>query len=110
MSFTKRIFILLIATMLVPVALGQQKSQTVKQPPEVINAYRVCEEFQKILSQKLDFNAAFDSTFTTDKSRQRGIAIKDGEFGDIDFASVDDQTLINAYKSRMSVTSFSPDG
>ena len=101
MSFLKLIFMLLIATMLVPVALGQRKSQTVKQPPDVINAYRVCEQFQKILSQNLDFNAAFDSTFTTDKRRQRGIAIKDGEFDNVDFASVDDQTLINAYKSRM---------
>jgi len=101
MCIPKPILVALAGTILVSLGLGQQKSQTIKQPPDVINAYRICEQFQKILSQNLDFNAAFDSTFTTDKSRQRGIAIKDGELGDIDFAGVDDQTLINAYKSRM---------
>src|SRR5262249_15659705 len=53
------------------------------------------------LGQNLDFNAAFEASFTRNKARQRAIAIKDGEFGDIDFTSVDDQTLINAYKNRM---------
>lgn len=72
-----------------------------KQPVEVVKAYFVCEQFQKILSQNFDFTAAFEATFTQNKARQRAIAIKDGEFGDIDFATVDDQTLINAYKTRM---------
>ena len=94
-----------IVTLVVHVALtivaGQRKTQSVKQTREVVNAYRVCEQFQRVLSQNLDFNAAFEATFTTNKARQRAIAIKDGEFGDIDFASIEDQTLINAYKTRM---------
>ena len=72
-----------------------------KQAAEVVKAYRVCEQFQKILSQNLDFNAAFEQTFTGNTKRQRAIAIKDGEFEGTDFATVDDQTLIKAYKSRM---------
>ena len=71
------------------------------QKEEAVEAYRVCEQFQRVLSQNLDFNAAFEATFTTNKARQRAIAIKDGEFGDIDFARIEDQTLINAYKTRM---------
>jgi hypothetical protein len=90
-----------MAIALVPAVMGQPKSQTVKQPPEVIEAYRVCEQFQRILSQNLDFNAAFEATFISSKARQRALAIKDGEFDSIDFTGVDDQTLINAYKSRM---------
>jgi len=78
-----------------------QKSRPVRQPAEVVKAYRVCEQFQKILSQNLDFNAAFEQTFTANTKRQRAIAIKDGEFDDTDFATVDDKTLIKAYKSRM---------
>ena len=101
MHFPKPILSLVILTALCATALGQRQSQTVKQPPEVIQAYRVCEQFQRILSQNLDFNAAFDSTFTTNTKRQRAIAIKDGEFDDTDFSNIDDETLINAYKSRM---------
>ncbi len=91
----------LISIALVPISLGQQKSRAVDQPEEVVKAYAVYEQFQRILSQNLDFNAAFEASFTTNRARQRAIAIKDGEFGDIDFATVDDQTLISAYKNRM---------
>jgi hypothetical protein len=101
MGFPKVVFILLITMAWTPSTLGQPKSKTVKQPPEVIEAYGVCEKFQKILSQNLDFKAAFDSTFTTNKKRQRAIGIKDGEFDIDDYASIDDRTLIDAYKSRM---------
>jgi len=73
----------------------------VKQPPAVVKAFRVCELFQKTLSQNLDFNAAFEVSFTRNKARQRALAIKEGEFGDIDFSTIDDETLINAYKNRM---------
>ncbi|PWT92117.1 MAG: hypothetical protein C5B55_06970, partial [Blastocatellia bacterium] len=40
-------------------------------------------------------------TFVTNKARQRAVAIKDGEFDGSDFAGVEDDALINAYKSRM---------
>ena len=95
------ILIVLVTTTFITNSMGQRRSHQVRQPAEVIRAYRLCEQFQRILSQNLDFNAAFESTFTANKARQRAIAIKDGEFGDVDFAKVDDKTLINAYKSRM---------
>jgi len=91
----------LVSIVIFPTSIGQQRTRRIKQPAAVVKAYRVCEEFQKTLSQNLDFNAAFEATFTSNKARQRAIAIKDGEFGDIDFATINDQTLINAYKSRM---------
>ena len=91
----------LVSIVILPTSIGQQRARPIKQPAAVVKAYRVCEEFQKALSQNLDFNAAFEATFTSNKARQRAIAIKDGEFGDIDFATINDQTLINAYKSRM---------
>jgi len=94
--------IALVSIVIVPTSTGQQRAaRPIKQPVAVIKAYRVCEEFQRILSHNLDFNAAFEATFTSNKARQRAIAIKDGEFGDVDVATVDDQTLVNAYKSRM---------
>ena len=92
---------MLATPVLFTISMGQQEARPVKQPTEVVQAYRVCEQFQKVLSQNLDFNAAFEATFTKNKTRQRAIAIKDGEFGDLDFANINDQTLINAYKARM---------
>src|ERR1041385_824911 len=91
----------LVSIAILTTALGQKSSRPMKQPAEVVKAYRVCEQFQKILSQNLDFNAAFEQTFTANTKRQRAIAIKDGEFDDTDFAAVETRTLINAYKSRM---------
>lgn len=98
---TRLSFSTLLSAVILTTSMGQHKARPVKQPAEVVKAYRVCEQFQKTLSQNLDFNAAFDATFTSNKARQKAIAIKDGEFGDIDFDAVDDKTLINAYKSRM---------
>jgi hypothetical protein len=98
---TKVVFSTLISIVIVTTSMGQDKGRLVKQPAEVVEAYRVCEQFQKVLSENLDFNAAFEATFTTNKARQRAIAIKEGEFGDIDFATINGDTLINAYKSRM---------
>ena len=91
----------LISIVIVTISRGQNNPRGVNQSEEAVKAYGVCEQFQKILSQNLDFNAAFEATFTTNKARQRAIAIKDGEFNDIDFANIDDQTLIGAYKNRM---------
>ena len=99
--FRQFVIAALVTPVLFTISIGQQEARPVKQPEEVVKAYRVCEQFQRVLSQNLDFNAAFEATFTTNKARQRAIAIKDGEFGDLDFANIDDQTLINAYKARM---------
>ncbi len=73
----------------------------VRQSPEVIAAYRVCSEFQRLLAPDLDFSLAFEATFTKDPKRRREIAIANGEFGPADLSSVDDATLIEAYKNRM---------
>jgi len=99
--FCQVFIVALVLPVLWTIVVGQPKTQSVKQPTEVVEVYRVCEQFQKVLSQDLNFNAAFEATFTKNKTRQRAIAVKDGEFGDLDFANIDDQTLINAYKARM---------
>lgn len=78
-------------------------AQRVKQPREVIAAYQVCSRFQQLLAQDLDFDRAFEATFTTDPGRRRRIAISEGEFDEIDLTKVDDATLLSAYKSRMQI-------
>jgi hypothetical protein len=80
--------------------LGQSRSKPVKQPAEVIEAYRVCNEFQRILAVDLDFDRAFEATFTKDPARRREIAIAEGEFGSVDLSKVDDATLIAIYKNQ----------
>jgi hypothetical protein len=75
-------------------------AQRVKQPPEVVAAYRVCNEFKRLLGPDLNFGRAFEATFTNDPRRRREIAIAEGEFGDADLSQVDDATLIEAYKNR----------
>jgi geranylgeranyl reductase family protein len=76
-------------------------ARRVRQPREVIAAYRVCNEFQRLLAPDLDFSRAFEATFTKDPKRRREIAIADGEFGEADVSKIDDATLIEAYKNRM---------
>jgi geranylgeranyl reductase family protein len=75
-------------------------AQRIRQPPEVIEAYRVCNEFKRLLGPDLNFDRAFEATFTNDQKRRREIAIAEGEFGDVDLSKVDDATLIAAYKNR----------
>ena len=79
------------------------QAQKNRQPPEVIAAYQVCSRFQQLLAQDLDFDRAFEATFTTDPTRRRRIAISEGEFGEVDLAKIDDATLVSAYKSRMQI-------
>ena len=74
-----------------------------QQPREVVQAYEVCQKFQTLMAEDLDFNRAYDATFTKDPSRRREIAIAEGEFGDIDLTRVDDASLIDAFKSRMQI-------
>jgi hypothetical protein len=86
-----------------PTALGQKTSKPIRQPKQVVEAYRVCERFQTLLAENLDFDRAYEATFTKSVSRRREIAIVEGEFGGADLASVDDATLIDAFKSRMQI-------
>lgn len=78
-------------------------SQRVRQPREVVKAYRVCQQFQTLMAEKLDFNRAFEATFTKSAARRREIAITEGEFGNLDFSHVDNAKLIDAFKSRMQI-------
>ena len=104
MNPKKTIFRSSIITALLVLVLTQSvfSQQGVTQPPEVVDAYAVCERFQKIMSVNLDFDRAFEATFTKDPKRRREIAIAEGEFG-IDVTSVDDASLISAFKSRMQI-------
>jgi hypothetical protein len=74
-----------------------------QQPREVVEAYEVCQKFQTLMSEDLDFARAFEATFTKSRTRRREIAIAEGEFGNIDLARVDDASLIDAFKSRMQI-------
>jgi hypothetical protein len=80
-----------------------QGSTPVRQPREVVEAVRVCNRFQQLFAEDLDFDRAFEATFTKDPARRRAIAIAEGDFGDIDVTNVDDASLISAYKSRMQI-------
>ena len=75
----------------------------VRQRPEAVEAYGVCETFLHLLGKDLDFASAYEATFTKNSARRRAIAIVDGEFGHLDYENVDDQTLIKAYKLRMQI-------
>lgn len=76
-------------------------AQKVRQTRDVIAAYRVCNQFQHLLAQDLDFDRAFEATFTKDLKRRREIAIAEGEFGSAGVSKVDDATLIAGFKNRM---------
>ena len=76
-------------------------AQKVRQTRDVIAAYRVCNQFQHLLAQDLDFDRAFEATFVKDRQRRREIAITEGEFGPAELTTIDDATLIGAFKSRM---------
>lgn len=78
-------------------------AQGVQQSAEVIEAYRVCERFERTLGRNLDFDSAYEAAFTKNRLRRRAIAIADGEFGEQDFDAIDDATLIKAYKLRMQI-------
>jgi len=93
----------LSAAILCVVVIGPVTAQRVRQPREVIEAYRVCQRFQTLMAENLDFDRAFEATFTKDASRRREIAIAEGEFGDVDLGKVDDTTLITAFKARMQI-------
>jgi geranylgeranyl reductase family protein len=83
---------------------AQSRAQRVtQQSKEVVEAYRVCSRFQELFATDLDFDTAFEATFTKDPKRRREIAISEGDFGKADVSKADDATLISAYKSRMQI-------
>lgn len=92
-----------VCLILVVSGLGQTRSKsakqrrTVKQPPEVIEAYRVCNEFQQMLAENFDFERAFEATFTKDPARRREVAIAEAEHGDGDLSKVDNDTVVGIY-------------
>ena len=83
--------------------LAQSPVKKVQQPADVIEAYRVCNEFQRILAEDLDFDRAFEATFTKDPARRRAIAIAESELGSAEVSDIDDATLIGIYKDQMQV-------
>jgi hypothetical protein len=87
-------------------ANGHVIARQVKQTPEVVEAYRVCESFEHVLGENLDFDRAYEATFPRDMKRRRVIAIAGGEFGELDFTRVNDELLIKAYKLRMQIFYF----
>src|ERR1044071_8599219 len=91
------------AAILCVMLVGAAAAQRVRQPRDVIEAYRVCQRFQTLMAEDLDFDRAFEATFTKDTKRRREIAITEGEFGNVDLSSVDDATLVDAFKARMQI-------
>src|ERR1043166_483496 len=94
---------ILAAGVLCAIIFGPAAARRVRQPREVIEAYRLCQRFQTLLAEDLDFDRAFEATFTKNPSRRRAIAISEGAFGDLDVAKVEDATLIDAFKARMEI-------
>lgn len=92
------VLVAVIALLPAPSLFGQTQ-----QPKEVVEAHRVVRRFQQLMAENLDFERAFEATFTTNAARRREIAIAEGEFGDADLSSVDDATLIDAFKARMQI-------
>jgi hypothetical protein len=56
-----------------------------------------------LLAQDLDFDPAFEATFTKDAARRREIAIYEGDFGDLRLKKIDDAMLLRAFKARMQI-------
>jgi len=83
--------------------IAASPAQRVRQPQEVVEAYRVCQRFQELMAEDLDFDRAFEATFAKDAKRRREIAITEGEFGSDDLSQVDDAALIDAFKARMQI-------
>lgn len=87
----------------------------VKQPADVVEAYEVCREFQRVFGEDLDFDRAYEATFTKDPARRRAIARAEIEVEDVDLSQIDDATLIGIYKDEtqlfwLLLTLIDPDG
>jgi hypothetical protein len=80
-----------------------QSSQPVQQPREVVKAYAVVHRFQSMMAESMDFDSAFEATFTKSARRRREIAIVEGEFGEVDVSRVNSASLVSAFKSRTQI-------
>src|SRR5689334_16772980 len=96
-SNRKVIWCCLLVVAFTPAAFSQKRA---RQPKDVIEAVRVCNQFQTLLAENLDFDRAFEATFARNAARRREIAITEGEFDRDDLANVDTATLVDAFKSR----------
>lgn len=94
---------LCICLVVVAEVSAQRRAKAVKQPREVIEAYRVCEQFKRVLAENFDFDRAFEATFTKDPARRRAIAISEGEHGNGDLSQVDNETVLAIYKDEAQV-------
>lgn len=92
----KIIQILIALSVFAAAAYGQR----VKQPREVVEAYKVVTEFRRLYAEDFDFDRAFEATFTKDPARRRAIAIAEGEMGGVNVEAADDATLISIYKNQ----------
>jgi hypothetical protein len=99
----KIILCLAAAAGLLSSAEGFVLPRQVKQTRDGVEAYRVVASFKRLLAEKLDFDRAYEATFTTNRARRRAIAIADGEFGHLDFAKIDDDSLVKGYKLRTQI-------
>ena len=100
-SNPKLIWCCLIIFVLAPAAFSQKTAAVVRQRKEVLEAYRVCNRFQSLLAENLDFDRAFEETFVRNPARRREVAITEGEFDGDNLINVDTATLVDAFKSRM---------
>lgn len=92
-----------IAITLLIVATATTYGQRVKQPPDVVEAYQVANEFQRLFAENLDFDRAYEATFTKDPARRRAVAIAESEVGSVAVDAADDATLISIYKNQMQI-------
>lgn len=99
-SNRKLILAFLVVFLCAPAAFSQKRSASARQRKEGVAAFRVCNRFQELLAENLDFDRAFEATFVRNASRRREIAITEGEFDGDSLASVDTATLVDAFKSR----------
>src|SRR5688500_8285867 len=96
----KKYLAICVCLIIVIDVLGQTRSKSakqrrsVKQPLEVVEAYRVCNEFQQVLAENFDFERAFEATFTKDPARRREDAIEEAEHGDVEQSQADIDTLV----------------
>ena len=90
-----------VISLLIVAVVADAHAQRVQQPRDVIEAYRVVTKFQRLFAEDLDFDRAFEATFTKDPRRRRELAIAESELGHIaDLDRIDDATLIGIYKNQ----------
>jgi hypothetical protein len=118
----KQCLAILLCLVAVAIVSGQtrskrsaQKRPALKQPAEVVQAYEVCREFQRVFGEYLDFDRAYEATFTKDPARRRAIARAEINVSDVDLSQIDDATLIGIYKDEtqlfwLLLTLIDPDG